>query len=114
MGKAREIRLAENESLFREVNEQLQAAVLVTPHAARDDVGFVCECSDPACTEILSLSLAEYETVRAQGARFAVRPGHHTPEIERVVRKRHGYWVVEKTGAAAEAAEQLDPRDDAA
>ena len=34
------------------------------------------------------------------------------PEIEDVVEKKAGYWIVRKTGEAAELVEELDPRTD--
>ena len=47
---------------------------------------FVCECGDPECTIPVSLSLAEYEEVRADPTRFVVIPGHIDPYVE--VRRR--------------------------
>jgi hypothetical protein len=38
--------------------------------------------------------------------------GHQLPEFETVVEERSDYVVVEKRGAAGEAAEQLDERDE--
>jgi hypothetical protein len=35
---------------------------------------------------------------------------HVVPDVERVVEKRERYWVVEKLGEAAVAAEELDIR----
>jgi len=70
----------------------------------------VCECTDPACREPVTLLPGEYEAVRADGARFIVAPGHDSPPIERVVEQADRYWVVEKLGKAADEAERLDPR----
>lgn len=61
----------------------------------------VCECSDEACTEFISVGVEEYQPVREFAARFLVRPGHDFPEIERVVSQAAEYVVVEKVGSAA-------------
>ena len=99
-------RAARNESVFRELNEQLEAASTGDPMVAR---GFVCECADISCTEVLALSLEEYAAVRKDSQRFIVAPedSHVTPTIERVVERRDAYWVVEKLGVAGEVADQL-------
>ena len=106
----REQRAAKNQSLFREVNERIGQ---VNEHVTRPYIEeFVCECADDACTEQLSLTIEEYESLRGHGSRFAVRPdsAHVWPDVERIVEKNERYWVVEKVGYAASVAEKLDPR----
>jgi len=50
--------------------------------------------------------------VRAYPLRFMVAKGHELPEFERTVSEEPGYLVVEKhPGAAADVAENLDPRN---
>lgn len=105
-GEARAIRAAKNEDLFREVNERIRGVSSDQPH----EFDAVCECTDPACREPVTLLPGEYEAVRADGARFVVAPGHDSPPIERVVEQTDRYWVVEKLGKAADEAERLDPR----
>jgi len=106
---ARQERLARNEALFREVNERISE--LAESHGSDLHVyEFLCECSNADCTFRLALPLARYEAVRSHGARFVIRPDHFLPEIERVVERGEGYWVVEKGGEAAELVEELDPR----
>ena len=108
---ARQERLARNEVLFREVNERVRA--VATVHGRDAHVyEFFCECSNTDCTFQLRATLADYEAVRAHGARFLVAPEHALPEIEIVVERNEGWWVVEKQGEPGELAEQLDPRDD--
>jgi hypothetical protein len=103
-------RLAENEVLYREVNERVRE---LNDDAALDEpVQFVCECAQLDCSERIPLSPREYEVVRANGRRFALRRGHEQLEIERVVDGNDRYVVVEKLpGRGAEAAEAADPRD---
>ncbi len=53
-----------------------------------------CECGAfPTCDATLSLPVEEYERVRSQEDRFAVAPGHESPDLERVV-ERHETWLV--------------------
>jgi hypothetical protein len=46
------------------------------------------------------MTLQEYEDVRAQDDRFAVRPGHEMPELEDVVRQTERYVIVDKKPSA--------------
>jgi hypothetical protein len=72
----------------------------------------VCECANDHCAERVSMSSAEYETIRRDGKRFFVAPGeaHVLPEVERVVARNDRYWIVEKIGTAGKLAEHTDPR----
>ena len=101
-------RLAKNESFFRQVNERIKdvADGLEGAHAYE----FLCECSDPGCTERLELTRREYEWVRANPTRFVLARGHAAPQIEHVVEREDEHVVVEKQGIAAQIAAQLDPR----
>ena len=75
-----------------------------------DEYEFVCECSSTECVERVTLTLRQYEQVRAEGARFVLAPGHADPEVELVVHRAEDHQVVEKDGAAGIIAEQEDPR----
>ena len=105
-------RVAETESLFREVNERIAET------AARFEIeqaDFYCECADPGCAERVPAPLDEYEDVRAEPTRFLLRPGHEHAEVERVVRRRPSFTIVEKVEpAVARLVRRLDPRADAA
>jgi hypothetical protein len=48
--------------------------------------------------------------VRADARQFIVLLLHYTPEVEDLVAKEDAYWIVRKTGEAAEYVERLDPR----
>jgi len=107
---SREERLARNETLFREVNERIEAAV---GRAGREDAHvyeFFCECSNADCTLMLPLTIVEYEAVRSDPRQFIVAPGHELPEIEAVVARNRAYQVVLKEGEAAEFVAERDPR----
>jgi hypothetical protein len=103
-------RVGLNESIFREVNEQIESL----NRDQRTDgatMTVICECADGECAERLEISLSEYEKVRADPRRYVVVPGHQLPEFESVVESRDGYDVVEKReGPAADLAEETDPR----
>jgi hypothetical protein len=73
-------------------------------------VHFRCECARLGCTEIIELSVDEYEEVRANPRRFIVADGHQQPEFETVVERRSDYLVVEKRDEAGRMAEVTNPR----
>lgn len=100
-------RLAQNEALFREVNERLQER---TPLDPRSRISFVCECARTDCAARICLTRTEYEALRADPAQFAMLRDHVVPEIELVVRLADDYAVVRKRGTAATVAAELDPR----
>lgn len=102
-------RAAENEALFREVNERI---IETTPEWAGEVTSAFCECSAADCFETIDVSRQEYEAVRAKGERFLLLQGHEDPAIERVVERTDRFLVVDKIGEAAEIARDLDPRDD--
>jgi hypothetical protein len=99
---------ARSQVLFREVNEHI--AELSNDWRETRVSLFICECSSQACAESLEITAAEYERVRADGARFVVLPGHQVPDVERVVGGSGRFLVVEKLGAAAAIARASDPR----
>ena len=93
----RDARSAKNEALLREVNDRIEEVgehLRVRP--AHDRLDFRCECGQQDCDALVSLTVAEYQHVRADNDRFAVLPGHENPEIERVVERRDQYVVVDK------------------
>jgi hypothetical protein len=109
MSDSRADRLAKNEAVFRDVNEQVEE-IARAPAAAGALLEFLCECVDGDCFERVQLSLAEYEQVRSDATHFVVFPSHVDATIERLVRQTDRFAVVEKEGEAAEEAEKLDPR----
>jgi hypothetical protein len=79
--------------------------------AKADQVSYLCECGDDQCFERISLTQAEYETVRGHPARFVVVDGHEdTAACEVVVEEHDGFTLVEKQGAARDLVERRDPR----
>jgi hypothetical protein len=109
--QSREERIARNESAFRDANEKIEAAAV--KYELVEEVPFICECAMESCTEIVRLSLAEYEEVRSAPTRFFVAPGHQASEgVVGLLSERKGYVVLEKEGRAGEVATDLDPRSD--
>jgi hypothetical protein len=102
----REERVGKNEALFREVNERIREVT-----AFDGDVEFLCECGDASCTQPITMTVAEYEAVRAKATRFAIVPGHEFPDMEDVVEQNDRFAVVEKTpGVDADIAIETYPR----
>ena len=88
---SREERLAQNEVRFREINEAAQ------PQRETQGEGrFVCECADRGCMAWVEVSLADYAAVRAHPRRFIVAPSHEIPDIETIVDRKPGHYVIEK------------------
>jgi len=97
---SREERLALNEVRFREINESAQ------PQRERRGTGrFVCECADRGCMAWLEVATEEYAEVRQHPRRFIVTPTHEVPDVESIVERRPGYFVIEKPPAVAHVVE---------
>lgn len=106
------IRIAANENLLRERNEQSKAINAVHVWVNPPFPDWTCECGDATCSEPIRVSVEEYEAIRAKPTRFMVAPDsrHLAPEVERVVQREERFWVVEKVGVGAEMSLVLDPR----
>ena len=102
---ARRARAAKNQSLLREVNERIEHL-----SAGSRTIDFACECADDTCTNRVTMTIEEYEEIRADSNSFLVVPGHYDAAVEEVVRERASYVVVAKMGAGGTVAEELDPR----
>jgi hypothetical protein len=98
----REERLAQNEVLFRQVNERIME-LDDEWHLSHD---LICECANTGCMAVMRMSLAEYRSLRLDSHRFGVLPGHEIPDIEDVIERNDRYLVVEKH---ADTHEIVDP-----
>jgi hypothetical protein len=102
------VKRATTEALFRDVNERIAESA---QRFEADSTEFVCECADANCTHRLDVTLEEYEQVREDGATFMLVPGHEHTDIERVVRDRGRFRIVEKVQKTVRATVQrLNPR----
>jgi hypothetical protein len=106
----REERLAENEALFRAANERMADWEEIHPN---DDAElYFCECADPACREKVRLRKADYEGVRSNRLRFFVIPGHEIVDVETVIERNDGWFVIEKDPDVASVVDDHNPRLD--
>ena len=104
-------RIAENEALFRDLNEEVgMVAHAFSAGGETRTFDFLCECGDPGCAHRVPLTVAAYEQLRGSPLRFVVVPGHEIAEVARVVETHDTYNVIEKIGEAAEIARERDPR----
>ena len=91
-------------ALHREMNERRAEGV----GEARLD--FLCECSDPACRELVSITLDECEFVRRVPNRLVIRVGHADYASERVLLEEPGrFQVVERFESADDVVAHLAP-----
>ena len=106
-----ERRVGKNEALFREVNERVNE-INQAHELSGVLTGWMCECADETCTARLEMTPEEYKRLRQDPTRFVVLGSeeHCVLDAERVVEWNARYWIVEKVGAAAAVAEDLDPR----
>jgi len=106
----RKRRIGLNEAVFREANERIEE-LNQTFATLTDQLVLICECGYVDCAEKISMSVAEYEELRADSAHFAIVHGHEIPDVEQVIDEREGYDVVRKDdGVARHIAEVTDPR----
>jgi hypothetical protein len=102
-------RVARNDSVFRNANERISGSA--SEYGVGGLLPFLCECADARCNEIVRLTAAEYEAVRASGRQFLNARGHEENKFQtRVIRRYERYEVHEKIGCAGEIADELDPR----
>ena len=110
----RKVRLAENQSAYRNVNERIETLNEVFTQVGSFEGEWICECADTECTTRIQATMAEYEAVRANPRTFIVASGHVFSEVENIVQANERFTVVEKLGVAGEVAEANDPRTDPA
>ena len=103
-----ERRLAENEVIFRHLNERAHGGLVAVNKLAREDkqpefmvsddtpLYFYCECSNLNCTERIHITFHTYGRIHHDRSNFTVVPGHEVATIERVVKRYSGYNVVHK------------------
>ncbi|HEY2311923.1 MAG TPA: hypothetical protein VGH46_12520 [Gaiellaceae bacterium] len=106
-------RAAQNQSLYRSVNEQITQLNEAFSEVFPDGDGlseWICECADTTCSLRVEATRQEYEQVRADGRTFIVYPGHVYPGVEGVLSENERFTVVEKFENGGEVAETLDPR----
>lgn len=106
--EVRLVRLARNQALYREVNERVEA--ISRQFGRTGPLSLMCECPNPDCAAHLTLTVDEYEAVRADPTCFVVLPGHVYEDVEVVVDTAPTHVVVSKIDVAAHVAKVSDPR----
>ena len=101
-----EERIAVNEVLFRDVNENIRKSATDGRH---EDAHFICECGNPGCEERIALPMDAYRSIRQDELHFFVKPGHEIPLAETVVERQQGYLVVRKPEEARPLVENDRP-----
>jgi hypothetical protein len=102
-----EERAARNEVSFRKANEKLGDKRQELELPGRTP--FLCECSDPDCTELIHLSLEQYDHIRSRANWFVTATGHDGLDGSRA--EEHGaYVIIQKDGEAGRIAEEENPR----
>jgi len=110
MDDRRRKRIAENEALYRTVNEKIEDVSLAFAPLT-ETMGVVCECGDIECVDQIDIDVTEYERIRSDPTFFIVKPGHELPEVESVVDRQDAFNVVCKDQPVGEAvAIATDPR----
>jgi hypothetical protein len=106
----RQRRAAENQSLFRKVNERVEGLnetfeALELPYGT-----WTCECAHLDCVEHIDMTLEEYEALRAHPNQFAIMPAqsHFVLDVDALIERTDRYWVVAMIGAGAALAVELD------
>jgi hypothetical protein len=99
-------RVAENESLFRQVNEHVVGGT----RRPAENFEIICECHDASCMDHLRVTTETYQRARSEPTDFLLKPGHAKLEFETVIESHEDFDLVRKTGAAAALAKQLDTR----
>lgn len=120
-------RLAENQVVFRQRNEQVSKDLAALKQKAESEghdviaqniednldkpLHFYCECSDENCRQRIVLKPNEYNDLRQNSSQFLIISGYEVPQIERVVFKRDNFVVVEKFETPPQAADELNSTD---
>jgi predicted nuclease with RNAse H fold len=95
MVDSREERVAKNEAMHRAVNREIEQVAEDLGERGANTIEVLCECGQPGCTSLLSLTIGDYDRVHGQRDRFIVAQGH----------------VVYKFGEAEATAEEEERRE---
>jgi hypothetical protein len=100
-------RIQRNEASYRDVNEAIRTGRSGDGDTPRP---YMCECGMLGCNQLVELTAAEYEAVRAHPRRFFMVAGHEIPDVETVVDRHDRFVVAEKLEAESRIVEETDPR----
>jgi hypothetical protein len=102
----RQLRAAQNQLLFRSVNERIQELGEKILNAVAQ-LDFACECDNPECHKAIPMPIEEFAAIDRQHNRFIVCLGHDDLEVEDVVATHDSYVIVAKRGAGEEFVRQM-------
>ena len=114
-------KMAENEVIFRQFNENIQKGLADLEKTAREDgqmellknhddqLHFYCECADEKCLERIIMKPSKYQELHKTLRQFIIIPGHDVPQIERIIKKARSYQVVEKNVKPPPTDGELNP-----
>jgi hypothetical protein len=108
MARDRAEQVALTEAAFRIANERMSGWPERRARAAPDT--YFCECGVDGCREVVRLSAAEYDAVRAHPRHFVVLPGHVISDLESEIERHDGWSVIEKPDALAPLLAETNPR----
>jgi len=97
--------------MHRAVNREIENIAEDFGERGGDTLEVLCECGQPGCTSLLSMTIRDYDRVHGQRDRFIVARGHVNPELERIVEEADRYLVVDKFGQAEATAEEEERRE---
>jgi hypothetical protein len=119
-----EHRLAENEAMFRRINERVQAGYDETNRLAAEDnqpefkvavashdtpLQFYCECADEKCSQRITVTLNEYREIHQNRRQFIIVPGHEVDSVEEIVAEYPSFTVVRKKVSPPEDPDTMNP-----
>jgi|RhiMetdeSRZDD1v2_1073273.scaffolds.fasta_scaffold193128_1 hypothetical protein len=108
MGLSEE-RIAKNEAVAREINEQIEQTLESLPNGSFMHI--VCECGYEKCDRFIAVTMDEYERIRSDARQFCVVREHVIHDAEEIVLEVERFTVVAKReGTPAKVATRTDPR----
>lgn len=112
-------RMAENQVVFRKMNEQAMASINELSRIADDDkrmddmrhdgqaLQFYCECSDENCRKRIAITPDIYDNIHSLPDQFTILPSHNVPAIESTVAEYATFIVVKKFSVPSQSATKL-------
>jgi hypothetical protein len=86
-----EQRAVESEQAFADLNDALTEI-----HANSNWTRFVCECSNPLCSDSIELTAAVLARVHENRGHYVVKQGHEVPDVEQTVAVIDDLLIVRK------------------
>ena len=86
-----EERAAEAEQVFADLNDALTEV-----HVNSNWTSFVCECSNPLCSDSIELTAEVLARVHENRGHYVVKQGHEVPDVEQTVAEIDDLLIVRK------------------